>query len=395
MNKRILLIDGNWLAHRCLFNTKLLLQTEDEQQQFAHSLMYQFIKIWEVFSPHCQDVLVVSDDYSWRKKLPTYYPYYVSEGDDSVGYKKNRAQLKEGSDINFDAYNKLFKEFTNKLSSMNRHIHIQYLEGDDILTLISAYHKDTDMEFVVLATDKDLGQIVRSNVHLFMNTSSKQHPNGYFWLSPSKFKEKFAKGDDMLSKLMESTNRDVSFDELMKIDILDTAGVVKRNADSGVMPVYRWSLILNKIVCGDKSDNILPIIRWKSKTGTVNYSVTQRHIDMVTNGGDEKSCYDIVTSDNLETFIKSLLEVTKQPSTLLEKALEHYRHNYQLVVLNKALFPQESVNLFETEYKNLQSNGLYDGITISDIKKHFGISDINANVSTNTDAAFELLKNSL
>ena len=188
------LIDGNYFAMRCLGTLNMgdnvnNLITEEEKSNFLSCMNLQLIKLWESFSVHCDKLIFCADSFSWRKELPTYKPFYISDeevsnGDVILGYKKQRDKIKAESDIDYDMFYELYNKFLEDIKDDVTVIRSKGLEGDDIIELLvnklvlTAGPIQSDNEVVVFCTDNDLTQLSRENVIIFRNVRSKKAPFG-------------------------------------------------------------------------------------------------------------------------------------------------------------------------------------------------------------------------
>jgi hypothetical protein len=358
MINRLLIIDGNYFANRSLgiinktndiLNT---LDTDEQMLQFEQALSVHLISLWKTFSPFFNNFIFVSDSNSWRKNVAPYKPYYATDTT-LIGYKEPRADIKEKSDTNYPNFYKVYNKFLATLSAPTiPHPHplalkIDNLEGDDLIMYISFICKEASIENCIFSTDKDLIQLVNEYCFMFANTKSTKAPNGAFYLHPKTY-EKYFSCSDPLSMLLNQSNDDkVSFQEITHLNLFDTEPIT-RSIDTGITIAQKNSLIVSKIICGDKADNILPLFRWAASTGTRNYSVTEKMIEKALLNTSFKSldysdilrCVfnDTTTDPNiLISFLTSLKFICKQDHVPLVSIVTHFWHNTKLVVLHPSL----------------------------------------------------------
>ena len=123
--------------------------------------------------------------------------------------------------------------------------------------------------------------------------------------------------------------------------------------------------MVSKIVCGDKSDNIFPLIRWF--VGSRKYSISENMLDKAIDNMEKISNTKIKYSDILDkilkrdndfliSFIKNLIGVSKDNSNPDEKEiLRHLYHNFKLIYI-KGNIPENRVDEFMTLQKNININ---------------------------------------
>jgi 5'-3' exonuclease len=395
--KKIIIIDGDYFAHRCLgiLNqgaTQNNLIHENEKMIFFDNLKVQLIKLWEVFQPYFDNFVFVSDGNSWRKQL-IFKPYYISQnsvntGETVITYKGQRQKRKDESEIDYEAFYNIYRKFVEDLSTKcNNVFNTKSLEGDDIITMITEKFKNQkDTQLCIFATDKDLCQLVSSNVFIFRCIKSKEHPDGAFVFHPALYLQQFRNDENPMTMLLPNYRN--NFKDLMNINMFDQYSC-HRALNHGIELANKFQIILTKIVCGDKSDNIFPLIRWKSKTGTMNYSCTERHLrQSIEECGfknvDESAYLKILRSENdditlFNRFISNLLKATKQDAEfqnidIHDNIILHYKHNKQLVLLRSDYFPQEETESFNTLFENKKS--IFENkLNTKDLKSILGFDD--------------------
>lgn len=399
---RTLLIDGNYFANRCLAllngqDKENNLQSDEECDLFHKALISELIKLWQPFSKYFDNFVIVADYKSWRKNV-TFVPWYISKeeiesGEAHVGYKETREMRKKESPINYNNFIKVWYNFLKEYQDKINIIYIDGLEGDDVLKLITDKLNEEDVETLIYASDKDLIQLVHGNIFLYLNIKSKQHPDGCFVLSKDLYDKYISGGNDIIKKIMISYQDDIDFLDLLKINLYDDRVQCDRKLSQGMLIAEPYKIIFTKAVCGDKSDNILPIMRWKSKTGNVNYSVTEKIVDTAL--GDmlehysDRGCKSVMdNSDKMIDFFNNVIIETKQ-RTPIHNLKVAFDHNLKMVHLDPKYYPKESVKTFEEIYPSIELN-LKKRIFPDDLNKIFGVSTAQIN-----DKATDILKDSL
>lgn len=409
---RILAIDGNYFANRCLgilnqgdnINN---IETPEERQKFKEGLKVQLIKLWQSFGMYFDNFVIVADSFSWRKQIPVFKPWYVTSKDLEDGmnieYKGYRKVRREESKINYQNFDADWKEFVDENEDILNIIKIRDLEGDDILKLLSDKFLEDDIECCIFATDKDLTQIINDKVFMFSNTKSKQHPNGYFIMNDWMYKHYIDCGN-MLQRIMVRGNDAMTFNDIMSINIFDYQTPVYRHLNEGIMIAEPNKVILNKIVCGDNSDNILPIIRWKymTKDGSQNCvsgnmqwrNVTEKMLIKAFDNSmifyTNEMCGKIINdSEYLIDLINNLIIITKVKTTI-HPVRELFNHNKKMVFLDRKYYPISSIDEFDVRYSELMNDGWQRKMGLSDLKKALNMSAAQIN-----DRAQNILQSSI
>lgn len=372
------LIDGNYFAMRCLGTLNMgdnvnNLITEEEKSNFLSCMNLQLIKLWESFSVHCDKLIFCADSFSWRKELPTYKPFYISDeevsnGDVILGYKKQRDKIKAESDIDYDMFYELYNKFLENIKDDVTVIRSKGLEGDDIIELLvnklvlTAGDIQSGNEVVVFCTDNDLTQLSKENVIIFRNVRSKKAPFGELILSPKDLEKTKQKPPNQSLFEKDVTKMSGFLNDLIQINLIDDSNKANRKEGQGIEVAEPNKVILTKCILGDKSDNILPLLRWKSSTGTINYSCTEKHIKEAFENTfepyTENSCKEYLQNPQyVKHLLENLILVTRINEKSNRKAnindiFEHFKYNLRLVFLYKKLLPPQYLEEFENKYPN-------------------------------------------
>jgi len=369
--KRILVIDGNYFAHRTLGAINMgdsvnNLESKTEQNNFTAALNSSLISLCTTFQPFCQQFIFCFDNKSWRKEIKPYKPYWVDD-DRPLDYKENRKEKKEESSINYDNFNLLLEEFTENLKTKMIVFDVQGLEGDDVMMLLSSkFANDKNHELIVFANDGDLEQIVKNNCMLFRNIKSKDAPYGEFVLSYNKFCEIFESKIDVKIAFLQPSNNISFYKGLFRMS-LNGNFEVKRSLNEGISVATPFKIALLKSITGDKKDNLLSVIGWKKNDKY--YKVTEKMIDKSLSvlglKLTESTCCELFKdSDMMITLINNLKNDTNQQTIVsTSKILEHLKHNLRMNVLSINNIPKQYVEDFETCFKGYEDtiyNGIFD-----------------------------------
>jgi 5'-3' exonuclease len=215
------------------------------------------------------DVVLTVDSKSWRKDL---YP--------EADYKGTR---KQNEDVEWSAVYAVYEEFQRILATKGVTVHqIQGAEADDVLFGWSTMLNDRGKSCIVWTGDRDLIQLVN------YSTANDAHTIWYYNTKKSLFAyEGFVK-DMELSAASDLSTEDMLFNmggqHMMRDNyqrqILEwiTANKIE------VSEVDCDYFIFNKILTGDKSDNIPSVLTWQKelKAGTLRkYSITDKMADAI------------------------------------------------------------------------------------------------------------------
>jgi 5'-3' exonuclease len=157
---KILLIDSSHLAHRLLHTT--ISNSPDDNFDFVLWKSYFINNLFSTIKEFSPDrVIFAIDSSSWRKEV---YPLY----------KSSRASKKNKSKINFERFypifEKLLEDFKKTFTSIIT-LKIDRCESDDIIGHIC--NSDNFNELVIISSDRDFHQCIKSNVKQYDPISKK------------------------------------------------------------------------------------------------------------------------------------------------------------------------------------------------------------------------------
>jgi hypothetical protein len=406
--QKILLIDGNYFSMRSIGQLNMgdtvnNLESESEQKLFKSNLYGNFVSLVRTFQSRnlINQVIIVSDFKSWRKKVEPFKPYYIPiDSTKPIGYKEQRVAVKEESPINYDNFYRIHNEFIDELKNLGiLSYKIEGLEGDDLICLFSNYGKDKSVEIVCFCTDGDLVQCVRDNFHLFRNIRSKEAPNGEIVINQKMY--------DLLYETKKSTNEfadllpgaflnDHFIKDIATIQLGDIYGENKviRKINGGINIAYPFKTLLTKIICGDKKDNIFSLMSWMSSTGTREYKLTEKMLEKAFElcnlpFTDANALKVISKPENQKTVIIAVGRISKQ-SINIDSCLLHFKHNLKMLLLNKQAIPEEYVKIFDELINIDQDKILTDNLNIEEF-----VLKVPTNISTENRIYKDIYKESL
>ncbi len=379
MNKHFLIVDGNYFAMRSLMSLnkgteECTLESELDQERFRNNLISNLQAIIDTFQNKniLDQVIFVADTGSWRRELCNKRPFYFDalgfEADTPIGYKENRKEKKEESSINFEHFYRIYNEWFATLPGFNiPTFAISNAEGDDLLYLIGE-KLPSNCQGYVFCTDGDLIQVVRPNYHLFRNIRSKAASNGEIVVLNENLKYLQASNQIVgVQQMFESVSeyqdsKQSFFDQLSVVCIGDRLGETKidRTFGAGISVANGNHTAFVKSFCGDKKDNVFPIIRWKSASGSRVYGPTEKMLDKLAPKplahylNDETDVRWLI--GNFISSVFNKLDLTLQMEdrqTLINKCYEHFCHNRRIIQLSLDNIPTDIQQQFNREFEQL------------------------------------------
>lgn len=398
IQKRFLLIDGNYFCHRLVHGIRIgqpdfNLTTNQQMFNFESALNDGLINLYKSFNNDyhqlIDNVIFVFDNKSWRKSVfydkiledgskifELFRPYYIEETDSTpLGYKDNRKEQKEDSDIDYDNFNICMNNFRQKIKPGIACLHFDGGEGDDALTLITNTLSANLIESVIFCTDGDLKALINKNVIVMRNVKSKELPDGEFVISKYLYRQLYSE-KTMIEKFTELNLDSLYYSLLFNVDV-SGGGSVKSNKTrkpgAGINITDSSKNLLFKVICGDKKDNIFPIFRWKSSTGSKNMKVTEAMVakafEMSLIDFDEKTINEAFADNKImSSILMNLKVITKQSTAPLNIVAKHYNHNLKMNKLSIDVFPEYVKENFQKNYDEIK-HLIYQDLKLEDLLK--------------------------
>lgn len=314
-SKLTLLIDGNWLLMSRLSVLQTRYTDDEKLCKDLKLMMIRSISIVLKQFTEIDNIIFVSDGGSWRNKLPI--PSFIEEE-----YKGTRHP---DESLNWDMIFGAYEDFVSKLRRTGITVCKEpNVEGDDWIWWWSTRLNSQGTNVMIWSRDKDLTQLINID---------KDSCFTVCWEKSTGVVTVHKDEDDMNFFFNEA----YSVNEQIYHSIIDKAKEFKE--------INPKEVVVDKIIRGDKSDNVLPIIVKKSKTSDKVFRVSQKDIDPNLDYNDY---------EEYEGYIINLLNQKSYKDKVdkpLEQILEHFQYNKRLVVLEKESYPQEILAIFEN-YKN-------------------------------------------
>lgn len=340
-NKCTLIIDGNWLLMSRLGTMIDKFQTDlpEEMKKNAQTSLVDFIAqsisiCLQRLRPAVDNVLIVKDGGSWRKKLEV---PWLNQKDD-VLYKGNRKKA-EGTDWTYifgalDVLCKKFKE--NDLTCVCD----TDIEGDDWVWFWSRVLNHRGINCVIWTSDADLQQLVQLNEEKHSWTA---------WLND--------KAGLMLPKNLDDGGNDEEFlERAFSFGVKPSDDPILQklinicNSYTKVSYIDPNDIILSKVVCGDTSDNIKPIAHIKPEGKSKSVQLSKKEWNALKEKYAISNVKDL--NDHKEEIFTDILSMKKFVATSEELKRWHVDemmwYNECLVVLDKPMYPDSIVECMKS-----------------------------------------------
>jgi 5'-3' exonuclease len=265
LGKHTLLIDGNYFIYSRLFvmpkpNKGKLLGDEKSKGQFLRKLCIDFASEIRKMQPFLDKIVLTIDSKSWRKDL---FP--------EAEYKGTRTQ---DDTVEWESVYQIYEEFKTVLAK--RGVIVQQVNGaeaDDLLFAWSTYLNAAGQNCIVWTGDRDLIQLV----------DYSKATDGYtLWYYNTKKRLIVFEGFNKMMGMPideSSDNDDLLFNLASKTALLekvraDVNDWIKKNGIE-IEEINCDNFIFQKILTGDKSDNIKSVVTWSKGGRTYNISLKQ------------------------------------------------------------------------------------------------------------------------
>ena len=308
-SKLTLLVDGNWLLMSRLSVLQNRYQTDEQLCKDLKLMLIRSLSIVLNQFTEIDNIIFISDGGSWRNKVEI--PSFLEEE-----YKGNR---EKDENIDWDLVFEAFEDLQNKLRSKGITVCKEYnLEGDDWMWYWSEKLNSEGTNCMIWSRDKDLTQLIKINKDCCFTVC-------------------WCKDSGLITIHRDEDSMDFFFNEAYSENEQIYHSIIDKAKD--VKEINPKEIVVDKIVRGDKGDNILPIILKQSKTKA--FRVSQKDIDPNLNYNSKEDVKRYIT--NLLNQ-KSYKDKVNKP---LENILEHFEYNKKLIALEKESYPPDVLEIFD------------------------------------------------
>ncbi len=324
-SKLTLIIDGNWLL---MSRLSVIMAKYNDTDTLCRELKLLIVKsinlVLKTF-PAIDNIIFTSDGGSWRNDLPI--PSFLEK--DNIEYKGTR---EKDESVDWETIFTMFDDFMTLLADSGITVCKEPgIEGDDWCWYWSNKLNSIGTNCMIWSRDKDLTQLV------------KRDDNGCFTICWSKDGGVFAedkKEEDMdFFFNMQFSQNDIIYNDVISKSVKTT--LINPN-----------DVIVTKIISGDISDNILPIITKQSKTNPdKKFRISTKDIDLSLNINSEEAVKNYIDKVMHQKNYIGKMDKTE------EQVLEHFKYNKKLVYLNEESYPKEILQTLKSkELNNITKN---------------------------------------
>lgn len=392
MKKTLLLIDGSYIGHRSLFalgkqmQQEITLDTNEEMRLFEQQLVNDVISIYKSININTRvdNILFYVDKNSWRNSETMHRPYYEPETK-LIGYKENRKEKKDSSNVDWLMYHECLANACHKLNTYKGIFGLtrEGFEADDLIFLTTNhYHKIHNI--LIFANDGDYQQCVLSpNVYYIKNSKSKDCPTGAIVVDKKyMLKREIANigGLEILKNKMAKSSGLLDIISKIEIGKHEPGQVLRNENNNGIVLAEPFYFGFLKAISGDKKDNILPIIGKYSESGrltrvleknvltafsTIRESISDDGFDVNYNNKTNNELAEIIVDDIrnsdtakeisgiTKTFLLSLVAQLKQ-SSIAKNIFQHLKLNIKIMMLTQLIYNKSVTSKFESILQSIE-----------------------------------------
>lgn len=319
-SKLTLLIDGNWLliSRLSVMNNKYL--DDFELCQDLKLMLIKSINVVLRTFPVIDNIMFFADGGSWRSKieLPKCL-HYETEGA-NVEYKGTRVR---SEDINWELIFSAYEDFISILQQTGINAYREKdLEGDDWIYFWSHELNKQGTNCIIWTKDNDLKQLIHTDNNKCFT----------IWWNKD-------------AGVFTDIHNEEDFDFLFNYEFNQNEQLYRSITEkcNKVTQINPKEIVIDKIIKGDQSDNVLPIILRKSKSNSEKkFKVSVKDIDFSLNYYDDNAVFNYIDKLINQKNYKGRIEGKSE-----EDIIEHFKYNRQLVALEDKSYPEYVKEIFE------------------------------------------------
>lgn len=336
--KYTLIIDGHNFLFRSLYvlpqkKNEKLLSDKESKDLFVSKLEQNLNSVIREMEPLVDRCILTLDSRSWRNDLKT-----------NVEYKGTRKQDETIDWSGFDECVTKFIKFSEKFNiTLSK---TKSTEADDLIFMWSNMLSNKGIPVIIYTSDRDMLQLVCANasgadVILWSDVTKKIYiPKDFDKLAKNdseSFMEMFSKGGSAVDIYDRFANLEQSIRK-RKLEKIETDCV---------------QFIYNKVLVGDKSDNISSVYSYEKNGRT--YNVTDAKAEKIIEKFIEKTGTlnpeFLFNEETLAVLAESCVETLSGAEQA--NVLENIKRNIKYMVLSKRVIPEEVTELMTQDIKAL------------------------------------------
>lgn len=315
-SKLTLLVDGNWLL---MSRLSVIQNRYLDDYELCHNLQLMMIKSINIVLkqfPGIDNIIFCADGGSWRNKVEI--PNFLQNED--IEYKGTRVRSEDVNwDLLFDSYDK----FISLLNSCGiTSCRENGIEGDDWCYHWSNLLNSEGTNCIIWTKDKDLTQLVKMDKNKCFTV----------WWNKDSGLITFDNNEEEMDFLF---NFEYNNNEMLYNNICAKS--------SSITKINPKTIVIDKILKGDLSDNIIPIAlrNSKNKESDKKFRISTKDIDYSLNIDDNTQIYNY-----FNTLLNNKNYINRVEQNI-DEVIEHFNYNKKLIRLSEQSYPDEIKIIFE------------------------------------------------
>lgn len=321
-SKLTLIIDGNWLLMSRLAVLNNRYDSADELIKNVKKLLIKSISIALHTFNDIDNIIFVADGGSWRNNVPVPASIIKKSNDGDIISEEYKGTRESDKSIDWDTIFAGYGDFVSKLKSVGiTTCREKGIEGDDWIFFWSKYLNSINTNTIIWSADKDLTQLV---------STDKNKCFTIWWNAKNGIKCEDMNDDDLDFFFNNQ------YDENQEIfNNIEKTGIE-------IEKINPKHVIIEKILKGDTSDNIHPIMvrhaKFDKKTGTISskkrFKISTKDVDYNLDYDNDNEVLNYLSEIYNSNAYKDRVE------DAIDEVFEHYKYNRQLVELSSSELPK-------------------------------------------------------
>lgn len=330
-SKLTLLVDGNWLL---MSRLSVIQNRYLDDYELCHNLQLMMIRSINIVLkqfPIIDNIIFCADGGSWRNKVEI--PSFLQNED--IEYKGTRVR---SEDVNWDLLFSTYDDFVSLLNTSGiTSCRENGIEGDDWCYHWSKLLNSEGTNCIIWTKDKDLTQLVKIDKNKCFTV----------WWN---------KDSGLITCNTNEEEMDFLFNH--EYNVNETIFNTLCNKSSSVTKINPKEIVIDKILKGDSSDNIIPVAlrNSKNKDSDKKFRISGKDIDYSLN---IDNYLDVKNYFNNLLLSKNYLNRVSQS---IDEIIEHFNYNKKLIRLSDESYPDE----IKTIFNNYKEYNISNDITIAE-----------------------------
>lgn len=327
-----LIFDGNYILHKCVQALKQSNTIYENLYKLMTSVVDKYVRMnsWK-------KIIFVSDTRtkSWRAEYKGSYKGKRVR-DESIDWK-----------FVFETY-ELFK---NELPENYYVLEHDHIEGDDWILFSSLYANKHGCGSCVISSDKDLYQIIKYNTNKkFINIQINDKFNNEKVIIPEGWEivyNDIINSDDLNDVFnLNNVSHNLNFFDYCRNNFT-------------ILEVNNNKIIFEKLLTGDKGDNVSSAHLVKSKTSERFMGIGEKTAEKTwKNYSEIYSVFNTKNDDDIKNMIESYETIKKKDFSkeIKENIYNNIQHNIKMMELKPRVYPTKIKNIIMEKIINILSN---------------------------------------